>query len=212
MMKHIALALSAFTVSLFLVAKPVAAETCTTNYGGTTVCTPNDLLINKQVKNPISGIFVENLSSGDATYSPGSEVLFRLTIRNTSGETFNPVVVKDTFPDYMTFVSGPGTYDSGSRTLTFELTNLVAGETRTVEILAKFENRTMPYDVFCVTNWAKATAAARPEGDDDTADLCVTSKVLGVTTLPAAGFNDFLVLLPFAGIGLMGIALLRKTK
>jgi len=186
----------------------VFADYCTTQYGGTETCRPSDLTINKQVQNPINGYFVENLSSGDATFSPGAEVLFKLTIQNVSGETFNPVTVKDVLPSYLTFVAGPGTYDAGNRTLTFSLENFIAGETRTVEIMAKVLPTTASF--VCVNNYAEARADIVGRHDSDTAQFCIQTNVLGATTLPAAGYNDLFLLLPFAGMGLAGIALLKK--
>lgn len=198
---------------LALLAPKAMAQTCTTQYGGTTTCVPADLTINKQVKNPVSNIFVENLSSTDPAFSPNTEVLFKLTIKNASGETFNPVTVKDTFPAYLTFVAGPGTYDKAANTLTFQLENLIAGETRTQEVLAKVvDTGAFPKGktFVCVTNAASVSALNRTDGD--TAQLCIQTEVLGATTLPVAGFNDLLILLPFVGMGLGGIALLRKKN
>lgn len=187
------------------------AQTCTTQYGGTTTCAPTDLTVNKQVKNPVTNFFVENLSTTDPAFSPGNEVLFKLTIKNASGETFNPVTVKDTFPSYLTFVAGPGTYDKPSNTLTFQLKNVIAGETRAIELLAKVSDKSAfpaGKSFFCVTNLANVSALNRK--DSDTAQLCIQTQIMGATTLPVAGFDDLLLLLPFAGVGLGGLALLRK--
>ena len=198
--------------SLVLFARPVYADMCTTQYGGETTCKPSDLTINKEVRNPSSLNFVENLSASDPTFAPGADVLYRLIIKNTSGETFNPVYVKDVLPSFLTFVSGPGSYDSGSRTLTFELKEVYAGETRTVDIMARVNN-VSSFDgksFVCVTNYAEAKALNR--FDSDTAQICVQNQVLGVTTLPVAGFNDYFLLLPFAGVGLTGFAMLKKKS
>ena len=187
---------------------PVFADTCTTHYGGTQTCQASDLLINKQVQNPINGNFVENLNSADPTFSPGANVLFQLTIQNVSGQTFDPVVVKDVLPSYLTFVSGPGTYDAPSRTLTFTLNNVIAGETRNVQVMAKVLPTTVSF--VCVNNYAEARADSVGRFDSDTAQFCIGTNVLGATTLPVAGYNDLFLLLPFTGIGLTGLALLIK--
>lgn len=210
--KNIVLTLLA-TVALFAFPMTRAfADTCTTEYGGETTCKPSDLTINKQVRNENTGNFVENLSASDPTFSPGSDVLYRLIIKNTSGETFDPVHVKDVLPGYLTFVSGPGTYDSSTRTLTFDLKELYAGETRTVEIMARvadvgnFDGKSF----VCVTNYAEVSALNR--FDNDTTQICLQNNVLGATTLPVAGFNDYLLLLPFVGVGVTGFALLKKRS
>lgn len=209
--KHITVLLSSLVIGIWILGfTPKAlAQTCTTQYGGTTTCVASDLTINKQVKHPTSGVFVENLGVSDTPFGPGSDVLFRLTIRNGSGETFNPVTVKDVLPEHLTFVSGPGTYDSSTRTLTFTLTNLIAGETRTQEIMAKVVS-TLPQDksMICEQNYAEVSALNRK--DNDTSQVCMASKVLGSTTLPVAGFDDLLLILPFVGTAIGGLAMLRK--
>lgn len=199
--------------TFFLLPSPVFADMCTTQYGGSTTCVSSDLTINKQVRNPVTNNFVENLSSTDPAFSPGSQVLFRLIIKNTSGQTFNPVAVKDTFPSYLTFVAGPGTYDKASNTLTFNLDNVIAGETRTVEILAKVNDKSAfpsGNSFFCVTNAASVSSLNR--NDRDTAQLCIQTELMGATTLPVAGFNDLLLVLPFMGVGLGGVALLKNGR
>jgi uncharacterized repeat protein (TIGR01451 family) len=200
----------ALIAGLAKVASPAYADYCTTQYGGTQTCQPSDLLINKQVQNPVNGNFVENLSSSDHSFSPGNNVLFRLTIQNVSGQTFDPVVVKDILPSYLTFVAGPGTYNASTNTLTFTLNNLIAGETRNIEITAKVLPTSVSFA--CINNYAEARADIVGRFDSDTAQVCIVTNVLGATTLPVAGFNDMLVLLPFAGIGLTGVALLKKKS
>ncbi len=178
---------------------------------------PANLTINKEVKNPITNGFVENLGSTDPTFSPGSTVTFKLTVKNASGETFSPVEVVDQFPDYLTFIESttPGTYDVGKRRLVMNLENLIAGESRTIEVTAKVAERSAfasDRDFFCVSNYTKATAPARPNGDDDTAELCITTRVKGAENLPVAGFNDFATILPFLSLGGIGFILLKKKS
>ena len=213
----------ACVAGLASVAARVNAQSCTTQYGGTTTCVPTDLTINKQVAQPVtdskggvtaSTTFVENLGVNQA-FTPGADVLFRLTVKNASADTLNPVTVKDVLPAYLAFVSGQGSYDAGSRTLTITLDNMGAGESRTVEILTKVVDATQfpanpdsigaNQNVFCTTNYAEARALDR--FDDDTAQLCFQP----AQNLPVAGYNDLLLLLPFAGVGLSGLVLL-KTK
>lgn len=177
---------------------------------------PADLLIDKEVKNPITNSFVENLGSTDPTFSPGSIVTFKLIVRNASGETFNPVEVVDQFPDYLTYVgsSVAGTYDAGKHRLVMKLENLIAGETREIEVTAKVADRSAfanDKSFFCASNYTKATAPARPDGTDDTAEFCMTTRVNGSATLPVAGFNDLFALLPFLSVGGVGLALMKKS-
>lgn len=210
-MKHIVVVLSSLFMVLGLWTRGVNAQTCTNQYGAAVACQPTDLIINKEVKNPATGVFVENLSSTDPTFSPGSEVLFRLTIKNTSGETFSPVRVRDVFPEFLAFEAGPGNYNATNRTLDFEIDKLPAGESRSFEIIARVEPKAGSQgNLFCVTNYSVVSAPARPAGDDDTAQLCIQTRVLGAVTLPVAGVNDLMLLIPFAALGLGGLALIKK--
>jgi len=180
------------------------------NYGGGE--TPTDLVINKEVKNPISNVYVENLGSTDPTFSPGAVVSFRLVIKNGSGQTMDPVTVTDNLPSFLTFVSAnvPSSYDKGANKITFTLSNMIAGESRTIEITVKVALKSsFPSDrsLFCVSNYSKVTAPARPNGDEDTAELCLST---GPGTLPVAGVNDVFALIPFLSLGGIGLALLKK--
>lgn len=230
MNKHLFSYLFVATVG-FMAALPIVsvaqAETCTTQYGngqyGTTTCVPTDLSVDKQVRNPITGVFVENLLSGDATYSPNSEVTYLLRIHNSSNQDFATVQVTDAVPDTMV---NPKVDESDqdkvrdvknpdNRTLVFVLKDtLKAGETREIKVKAMVRDVSVfPKDksLICdVTNKAQVTAEDR--SDEDTASLCVTKDVLGVTTLPSAGPEDYLPLLPFVGMGITGMALIFKRK
>lgn len=213
-MKHITLRLYCVLLIayclLLLAPSRILAQSCTNQYGAAVACPPVDLTINKMVKHPTSGAFVENIVSTDTPYSPGSEVLYRLIIKNASGETMNPVTVTDQLPGDLTFVAGPGTYATPGKPggkLTFTLENVIAGETRTVEVLVKVESTT---PTKCdIVNAVKVTSPARPNGDDDTVSICV-SKV--APTLPVAGFDDLLLILPFVGTALGGLGMLKKGR
>lgn len=207
-MKHIALGLFLLPFTVYLLPSRASAQSCTNQYGASVACQPVDLTVNKQVKHPTSGVFVENIVSTDTPYSPGSEVLYRLVIRNASGETHNPVTVTDQLPAELAFVAGPGTYSTPAAAggkLTFTLENIIAGQTRTQEVLVKVEAKT---PTKCdIVNTAKVSSPARPNGDDDTVSICVSSVA---PLLPVAGFNDLLFILPFVGTAIGGIALLKK--
>jgi uncharacterized repeat protein (TIGR01451 family) len=176
---------------------------------------PSDLYINKQVQNPITNGWVENLGSTDPTFSPGSTVTFLLTVTNGSGETFNPVEVVDQLPTYLTYLgsSVPASYDAGQHRIVMHLDNVIAGETRNITITTQVADKSaFPTNdsVFCATNYSKVTAPSRPSGDDDTADFCITTKVGTTSTLPVAGFNDFATLIPFLSLGGIGLVMLKK--
>jgi uncharacterized repeat protein (TIGR01451 family)/LPXTG-motif cell wall-anchored protein len=185
---------------------------CTTQYGGSSNCTPSDLTINKQVYNPVTKTYVDNLTTTDPTFTPGNEVSYRLIVKNGSGETFQ-ANIKDILPPYMEFVSGPGTYNKDTRVLEFKMENLIAGETRTVDLIAKVVNADKfpsGKSLFCVVNVAEVRSLNR--FDSDSAQACLQNGPVTVTKLPVAGYTDMMMLLPFAGVGLAGASLLLKKK
>lgn len=209
---NIKLSIAGIVTSALMFAPMVHADMCTTQYGGSTNCTPSDLTINKQVYNPVTKTFVENLTTTDPTFVPGNEVSYRLIVKNGSGETFQ-ANIKDILPPYMEFVSGPGTYNKDARTLEFKMENLIAGETRTVDILAKVVNADQfpsGKSLFCVVNVAEVHSLNR--NDSDSAQACLQNGPVTVTTLPVAGFGDMMMLLPFAGVALGGFAILKKKS
>jgi len=193
----------------------VPAQNALADYGNGE--TPADLTVNKEVKNPITNGFVENLGSADPTYSPDGTVTFRITVKNGSGETLNPVEVVDQLPTFLTFVGAtvPSSYDAGLKRIVMKLENMIAGETRTLEVTAKISGKNtfaQNRSIFCTDNYVKVTAPARPAGDDDSADFCIQTSVAGAQNLPVAGFNDLAVLFPFLSLGGIGVFLLRVKQ
>ena len=213
--QNIILYLIAVIAGLSIFASPVNADMCNTDYGGTTSCKSSDLTINKQVKNPITNIFVENLTTTDPTFAPGSTISYRLFVTNSSGETFQ-ATVKDILPPYITgFVSGsPGnfSFDATNKVLTFKVSNLIAGQSRTFDVtftIAPASQFPAGKSLFCVTNVAEVTALNRK--DSDSAQACFQNgQITGISYLPIAGFDDLVLILPFAGVALGGIMLLTQ--
>lgn len=204
-----AIALTAFAL---VFAAPVAADgTCTNQYGSTVDCPTSNIVINKKVAYPGNpNLFVENLTSHDAAYSPKDEVEYDVAVSNTSNVNFPTVTVIDVFPSQETFVSGPGTYEAASNKLTYEISNLTAGTTVHNRILVAVKDASVfpaNQDITCnIVNTATATGPGG-QSDQDTSSLCVQTKVLGATTLPVAGFEDNMIIMTFAAIGGMGTLL-----
>ncbi|MBP9814266.1 DUF11 domain-containing protein [Candidatus Woesebacteria bacterium] len=200
---------------LALSATPVFAG-CTNSYGTSVECPANNLVVNKKVRHPVNmNVFVENLTSNDTAYSPSDTVEYDIAVSNTSNVDYSEVTVSDTLPSYLTFTAGPGTYNASTRVLTFTLPNLKAGTTVHTRFTAKVaETSAFPTanDLTCdIKNYVKATG---PDGktSEDTASLCVQTKVLGATTLPVAGFNDLAVSLPFALAGISGLLIMANKR
>lgn len=197
-------------VGMYVLGIPeVFASNCTNQYGSTVECPQNHIVVNKKVRHPINmNTFVENLTSNDTAYSPNDIVEYDIAVSNTSNVNYSEVSVSDTLPANLTFDGGIGSYDSKTNILTYTLTNLNAGTTVHSRFTAKVNAASsFANDLTCnVDNYVKVTG---PDGqsDDDTASLCVQTKVLGVTTLPIAGFEDYAFFLPFAVLAVLGSGL-----
>lgn len=196
--------------SLVVVPQALAdGETCTNQYGSTVDCPPNHIVINKKVRYPTNAnLFVENITSNDTAYTPNSEVEYDIAVTNTSNVNFATVTVIDVLPSQLIFVSGPGRYEAASNKLTYELSDLKAGQTVHTRILAKVKDVSVfPNALTCeVVNTATATGPGG-QSDEDTASLCVTTKVV---TLPVAGFEDYAYILPFLALAVIGFGILAK--
>lgn len=202
----------------------VLAE-CTQVYGGSESCTSsNEFSIVKTVQTPVKGgTYVNNLSINDAKYSPTSVVSFKIAVKNTGNAVIPTLTVSDTFPQFLSFVSGPGNFDTNTKKLTFTVTNLQPGQTQTYDVTGKVaESNLMPSDqgVICLINQASATDA---DGATNTSSsqFCVEKTVLGssfpvyttkggITTTPATG-PEMLPLMALIPGGLGGLLLRRKS-
>lgn len=156
---------------------------CEPVYGGGEVCvSKGEIQIDKTVKNPQTGAFVDNLSlSNDPKYSANQTVEFHLVLKNTGKETLDKVTVTDTFPSYLTFESGTGTFDSNTKTLTFTVNDLQAGESRTYNVVGKVvDSSKLPADqaVTCVVNQVKAVSSENQSSD--VSQFCI-EKVIATT-------------------------------
>lgn len=162
-----------------LVAAPKAfADTsCQPIYGGGQSCvTTNNIIVNKTVLNPRTNQFVDNLSINDPKYQPGFITTFQISITNTGNSNVGRVDVRDIFPQYLSFSSGAGTFDTNTNTLSFSLANLAPNETRTYSVVGRIFNADqMPIaqgSVVCVVNQAIATVNGSSVSQDN-AQLCI---------------------------------------
>src|SRR5579872_7011788 len=236
MKQKLALPVLTLTAALFLSAAPAALAdgygtlpygqvNCQPGYGNAN-CTPQTVLINKLVQNPQSGAFVNNLGVNDPKYNPGQNVTFHLEVSNPSVNDLQNVTVTDTLPQYISFVSGPGSFDSGSNKLTFTIADLPAGQNQEFTVVAKTaDSNNLPSNqgVTCVTNQANASAAGAQSSA--TSQFCITNNVLNastkgglpvyptpnVTKTPPTG-PEALPLLGLLSSGIFGALLRRRSK
>lgn len=204
-----------------------ADTSCQPIYGGGQTCIQvGNITINKLVQNPKSNDFVDNLGVNDPRYSPSSTVTFHLVVTNTGSADIAKTTAKDIFPQFVDFLSGPGSFDANTKTLTFEVKNLKAGESKTFTVTGKAANADQlpsSQGITCVVNQAIATADNGAQSSDN-AQFCIEKPVLGVTkgglkvlpapsitTTPATGPEALPLALLLPG-ALSGIFLRNKSK
>lgn len=171
------------------------------------------ILIDKQVKDPFQkgDVFVENLGVSDYHFSPGEEIIFKIKVKNTGNTTFSKVEVKDILPQYVDFVLGSGDVNKDIRQITFTHGELKPDEVWEFNFTARvFSANEVPdtQAVFCLIN--KAQAEANGQYDEDTAQVCLEKKVLGVQ--PPAGADILPLGISFLSISCLGLYLKRKLS
>jgi uncharacterized repeat protein (TIGR01451 family) len=197
---------------------------CTPIYGGGVQCPRSgEVLIDKLVLNPATGIFVDNLGPNDPKYRPLMTATFRIIVRNPADQTLDSIVVTDTLPSYVDFMSGPmgSTYNSASRILTWTVTGLAGGSSQIFDVKVHIASEAvLPADltVICPTNVSpqpiNAVDARSSDGktDRDTSSFCI-EKTPKMAVTPKAGPEHWLLSLLSLGATLKtGLILRRKGK
>ncbi len=226
-MKKTLLSIGAF-LFLFLsfgeIAHAAGQYGCQTQYGGQ--CPSHEFFIKKFVKNPKTNEYVDTLESNDNKFSPESPVSFQISVSNTGSETLTNLKVEDTFPDLLSFSSGPGKFDNNTRVLSFEIDKISSGESKNFIIQGKTASiNKLPADegIVCVINQASITFNGRMSTDN--AQLCIEKQVLPgetkgglkvfpqpkATTTPPTG-PEALALIGLLPGGILGMFLRKKAR
>lgn len=136
--------------------------------------TVGNIAVDKKVLRPQTNQFVDNLGVNDPKFAVDQVVTFKIIVTNTGGTTISNVTVRDVFPQFVNFTSGPGTFDAGSRTLTFSVGSLNAGESREFTLQGKIAGSGLPSGTACVVNQATVTGDSMQASD--VAQLCIETK------------------------------------
>jgi len=187
----------------------IVSGRCVEQYGGGEICYEGEISLDKVVRHPEEDKYVDNLYANNATYSPNQEVIFKLTIKNTGEDDLYDIEVKDFLPDYLYFTSTPDGWDD--KTATWKIDHLSPGESKTYELKAKVvtENDLPEGDgTYCVTNSGEAKKDDKSAGD--TSQLCISNKVLGMTTIPKTGNNLIWTIILLISALIFGVFKLRK--
>jgi len=215
--------LAVITALILIPFKTAFADTaCTPIYGGGQNCvTTGNIGISKTVKNPQTGGFVANLSVNDPKYTSGQTVTFQVTVTNNDSNT-NTITVTDTLPQFFTFVSGPGTFNSGTNTLTWTVTGLEVSKSQTFNVSGTVTGSIPTIGNICAVNQVSATSN---NGDNASANsqFCITNAPtptpvppvvalpVKVTVTPPTG-PEALPLLALIPGALTGLGLIRLSK
>jgi len=214
---------SFFLTGLFLISsvKVFAAVSCQPIYGGGQNCvTVGGIIVNKTVQNPQTGQFVDNLGSNDPKYGASQVVNFQIQVTNTGSQTIPQTVVKDILPSYVGFVSGQGSFDDNSKTLTWNIDNLTPNESRTFPIQGRIvdaKQLSTSSAINCVVNQVTATSSNSGSSMDN-AQFCIQNVIVQypvllppkTTTTPSTGPE----MIPLIGLIPTGIAgwIMRKKS
>lgn len=216
------LAFLLIAISYFvLTTKAFADYGCSGQYGQYGGCNPSYTILidkfvgvpNNAITDPVNANYIDNLSPSDPRFKPEQMVYFKAKVKNTSNTTLYSVTVKDYVPSYIEPLVGPGTYDSGSRTISFNAGDFAPSEEKVYYFkmqVVSINNLPSNQGLFCIIN--KAQAYNDKASDDDSAQLCIEKQVIGVTNVPSSGpeMGVLLLGLNIAGIGI-GLALKRKV-
>lgn len=217
MIKRLAFLPLTLAAVLIVVSPSEASVTCENIYGGGQTCVSKGAIdIDKKVRDPKTGSFVDNLFVSESKHRAGDQVIFEIKVTNTGDATLSSVEVKDIIPQYTTFVSGPGSFDANTKTLTYVLNDLKAKESRTDKLVVKVNNE----GNFCVVN--QSIASSEGMSDQDNAQFCIEKVTITKGGLPVQPPPKIYQtpptgpeMLPLIGLipaGLAGILLRHRAK
>lgn len=207
-------ALILFVFSLLFVVSSIKAS-CGGQYESP--CQSYSIIVDKTVQKPGTSDYVDNLSVSDPRYKPSNYVMFRVTIKNASTVNFGGMTAKDYVPSYLTPIEGPGTFDSSTRTVSWDPGAFAVNEEKVYYFkmqIAPQANLPADKGLFCLVN--KAQAWSNTTTDDDSSQFCIEKQVSTPPKVPSAGPELGLFLLSgeilSLGTGILMSYKLRNNK
>lgn len=178
-------------------------------YGGGVISQrEGEILIDKMVKNPSTGSFVDHLGPTDPKYRPLNIIVFQIRVNNPGDSELNVVNAVDTLPEFIDFMTGPGNYDRNTKKLTFQIEKLRGGETRVFELRARITHQAnLPESktVICPVNVIDASSGDIREQDES--QFCIEKEMI-TPQIPQAGAET--AVLALLGSALSAGLYLRK--
>ena len=207
-MKKLIFGISITLGLLFVSASQVsAAVRCETQYGGNQVCvTTGQLQINKKIWAPNYSEYRDNLYITDYQFKTADFVTFKLIVKNVGDNTLTNVKIVDSLPSFLFF--------TGGSTSEYKKDKLNPGEEWVIDGVKTqvVSDSQLNADRICGVNTAEVTADGN-QHDKDTAELCVTKKILGLKKLPETGVNTPVIIFGASlAVAMLGLALIRVGK
>jgi uncharacterized repeat protein (TIGR01451 family) len=156
-------------------------------------------------------IVVEKWVQDNRMFVADDQVIFKMVVKNSGEEALTNIQVVDYLPDFVNFVAGPEGAVQDGREIRWTIARLEPGEEKEFELWAKVaDSETLAgKGSFCLINRVQATAETG-EWDEDTAEICLETRVLGAEALPEAGAD--LALAGVASVALTSLALFLKKR
>src|SRR5258708_7122882 len=168
-------------LSIILTGSANADTNCQSIYGGGETCSSDTITVTKQVLNPSTNYYVDNLATTDTHYRPNSPIYFKITIQNTSNAPIPRIVVKDTIDnthEFLDYTSSPGNFDKKTKTLTYVINGLQSGQQSVIIIAGRIlssQNLPTNQSLICTANTAIATLN-NPQATETTSQFCIENK------------------------------------
>lgn len=170
------------------------------------------IIVDKKLKPMTSGNWADNLSLSEVTFTAEDKIDFKLIVKNSGQVELQKVKVIDYLPEDVNFISGTEGYHLQDHQVEWEIEKLQAGEEKelTLQVAVVKSDQLPEADNYCVTNRVRVEAESG-ESDEDLAQFCLETRILGAKELPEAGAE--LVLGTVTSLALAGTGLfLKKFK
>jgi uncharacterized repeat protein (TIGR01451 family) len=130
----------------------------------------------------VLGANVRVAKNGPTTVVPGADMAYTITATNDGPASTATVVVRDTLPPGVTFVSASPTASVAGQVLTWDVGSLAAGESRTFTVQARADT-TLAGGIQLVNTAQITTTTPGDEPDDNTSTVTTTVIVPNVYIL-----------------------------
>lgn len=162
-----------------------AQSTCAPLFGGGNSCEIHpSLSIDKKVEDPLSRRFLDTITYTMIDQSTPEDLVFRITIKNTSNNTLTNITVSDTIPSAFIYRLGNGKFDHNTRTFTDTIARLEKNQSKEYTVRVTINPDILRKLSACSINQAIITQNNKKGSDYVKTCINVSkdSSVAGVTT------------------------------